>query len=92
MIVVRVETSDGRPCRESPHLERIAELIGGGDDKFDAGDERNAELLAKSLDVFPDCLLQLIQWNRAESLVINFNRVRLFHDRPKYRFKQSDVE
>ena len=78
MIVVRVETLDRRSCRKPPDLERIAEFIGGGHDKLDAGDERDAELFSESLDVFPDSLFQLVQWDRAESLVINFNNGSVF--------------
>ena len=86
--MVRVETLYRRSCRKPPDLERIAEFVGSGNDKFDSGDERDAELFSECLDVFPDSLLQLIQWDRAESFVINFNRVRLpIYDRPKYRFK-----
>ena len=77
---MRVETLDRRTCRKPPDLQRIAEFIGGGDDKFHAGHERDAELFSESLDVFPDSLLQLVQWDRAEALVINFNRVRLLHE------------
>ena len=76
--MVRVEALDRRACRKPPHLERIAEFIGGGHDQFDAGDERDAELFSESFDVFPDRLLQLVEWDRAEVLVVNFNSGQTF--------------
>lgn len=80
MIVVRVQPLYGGAGGEPLNHDRIAEFIGSGNDEFDSGDEGDAEFFSERLNVFPDSLLQLVQWDRAESLVINFNRVRLLHE------------